>query len=122
MVTRDNVNIYIRKEKRKMMKTEVPIDLIPEKVRELLKEHKEEIEETWKKQEEEGGLSINLSAKLSTKEGNKICDVCISFTKEKVNDKRSFAWDERQGNFLKKKEKEKGEEGSNKEGKDKDAF
>jgi hypothetical protein len=93
-----------------MMKIEVPIDLIPEKVRELLNEHKGEIEETWNRREDGEDLSISLSAKLAVKEGNKICEVVMSFTKEKVKDKRSFAWDERQENLFKGKDKKGKEE------------
>ncbi len=39
----------------------------------------------------------------------------MSFTKDKVKDKRSFAWDEKQENLFKKKEKKEKKNGEEKQ-------
>lgn len=89
-----------------MEKIIVPMEAIEERIRELLNKHQEEIDQIWKERGEEEDLTISMSVKLGMKEGQKICDVGISFIKEKVKEKRSFPWDEKQENLFDKKGKE----------------
>ena len=98
-----------------MEKIIVPMDGIEERIRELLSNHEEEINEIWKERGEEEDLTISMSVKLGMKEGQKICDVGISFIKDKVKEKRSFPWDEKQENLFDKK---KGGDASSEKGKD----
>lgn len=94
------------------MKPVLPIDDITTRIRELLIEHKEEIEKIYMNEEETGpggivgdGLTISLSAKFSIKDNNNICDVAMAFSKGKVKDSRSFVWNEKQKNLFEEKEK-----------------
>lgn len=89
------------------MKAILPIDDITIRIRELLIEHKEEIEEIYMNEEEEerggivgDGLTISLSAKFSIKDNNNICEVAMAFSKGKVKDSRSFVWNEKQKNLF----------------------
>ncbi len=85
-----------------MDKKIIPMDAIEERIRELLTTHEETMNEIWKEHGEEEDLTISMSIKLGMKEGQKICDVGISFIKEKVKERRSFPWDERQSNLFDK--------------------
>jgi hypothetical protein len=89
------------------MKAILPIDDITTRIRELLIEHKEEIEEIYMHEEEEEtggiigeGLTISLSAKFSIKDNNNICEVAMAFSKGKVKDSWSFVWNEKQKNLF----------------------
>lgn len=71
------------------------LNKIPETVLQLIEDHREAIEAAWLKNDDES-LSINFSVKLAAKDGKNNCEVGISFVKEKVKDKVSFEWDDRQ--------------------------
>jgi hypothetical protein len=72
---------------------------IPEKVTELLDLHARDLEEAWANVGDEG-LTISLSVKVGFDKAHKgVCDVNLSFTKEKVKDTASFSWDDRQLNL-----------------------
>ena len=73
------------------------LDQIPEIIRLMLRDYVYDLEEAWTSKEEDEGLSISFSAKLSVdNQGKNNCDVSISFVKSKIKDKVSFNWDERQ--------------------------
>lgn len=80
------------------------LNQIPEKIQKLIGDYKEDIEKAWLNRDDE--LSITLSIKLSVKEGKNNCEVGISFIKEKIKDKISFTWDDRQGELNLKEGKE----------------
>jgi hypothetical protein len=87
-----------RRERRNMRDA---VQKIPGKVKELLDLHALDLEQAWANVGDEG-LTISLSAKIGFDKARKgICDVTLSFTKEKVKDTASFAWDDFQLNLLK---------------------
>jgi len=67
---------------------------IPTKIQELIVSYEKEIEKAWLAREDE--LSITFSVKLASKDGVNHCDIGISFVKEKIKDKTSFTWDDKQ--------------------------
>ncbi len=95
-----------------MEKIIVPMDGIEARIHELLGDHAQEINDIWKERGEEEDVTISMSVKLRMKEGQKLCDVGISYVKEKVRESKSFPWDDKQTNLFEKgkgkdKEKEK---------------
>lgn len=73
------------------------LDHIPETIRLMIRDYAADLEEAWSNREEDEGLTINFSGKLSTdSQGKNNCDVSISFTKSKIKDKVSFTWDDKQ--------------------------
>ncbi len=90
----------------------VPMDGIESRIHELLGDHAQEINDIWKDRGEEEDLTISMSIRLRMKEGQKLCDVGISYVKEKVRESKSFPWDDKQTNLFEKgKGKEKNESG-----------
>ncbi len=85
-----------------MEKIIVPMDGIESRIHELLGEHTQTINDLWKEKGEEEDISISLSVKLRIKEGQKLCDVGISYIKEKIRESKSFPWDEKQTNLFDK--------------------
>jgi hypothetical protein len=72
------------------------IQKIPEKVKDLLDGHDSDLEEAWANVGDEG-LTLSISAKIGfDKQRKGLCDVTLSFVKEKVKDTSSFSWDDRQ--------------------------
>ena len=74
---------------------------IPNKIGELLESHAVDLTEAWANVGE-GSLDISFSAKIGmNKHGEHVCEVGISFTVERMKDSVTFAWDDKQLNFLK---------------------
>ncbi len=73
---------------------------IPEEIENLIVNHKNDLQEAWANIGE-GELVISFSAKVGIKNGKGVCEVGISFTKDKVKDSVSFNWDDHQLNLLK---------------------
>jgi len=82
------------------------LDLIPEKIRGLLKDYREDFEQAWLKKEDDGDLSVSFSATFSVKHGANACEVGMSFIKEKIKDKTNFTWDDKQPTLPLKKNAE----------------
>ena len=69
---------------------------IPKKIEELLDSNLEDLEEAWSIC---GDESLNISFLIKVgfdKHSKPICEVGISFVKEKIKDSRSFTWDNKQ--------------------------
>lgn len=70
--------------------------LIPEKIKDLLETYSKDLEETWTLCGDEP-LNISFSAKIGFDKYSKpVCEVGISFVKEKVKDSRIFNWNDKQ--------------------------
>ena len=72
------------------------LDQIPEKVKGLIQDYKDDIIQAWSRKEDGEDLSIGLSAKIFVKNNQNRCEVCISFVKDKIKDSASFTWDDKQ--------------------------
>ena len=70
----------------------------------MLKDHVDDLEEAWANCGEEP-LTISFSAKIGIQKSKNVCEVSISFTKEKVKDSTTFFWDPNQGELFKTIEK-----------------
>lgn len=69
---------------------------IPEKIQELIQKHESDLREAWENRGEDP-LGISFPVKIGfDKIGKPVCEVSISFTKEKVKDSLTFNWDEKQ--------------------------
>ena len=66
------------------------LDQIPEKVKGLIQDYKDDIIQAWSRKEDGEDLSIGLSAKIFVKNNQNRCEVCISFVKDKIKDSASF--------------------------------
>ena len=86
-------------EKGENMKTEKALSEIPVKIAELIESYKEDLDKAWLKHEEDEPLSISFGAKVFVKDGKNQCEVSISFIKERIKDKITFPWDDRQLTF-----------------------
>ncbi len=73
---------------------------IPEEIENLIINHKNDLEDAWANIAD-GELVISFSAKVGIKNGKGVCEVGISFTKDKVRDSVNFNWDDKQLNLLK---------------------
>lgn len=73
--------------------------LIPNKIQGMLKDYSEDLEQAWVKAGEEP-LTISFSAKIGVAKGKNICEVSISFTKEKIKDSVTFEWSALQGQLF----------------------
>ena len=71
------------------------LDKIPEKIKELVTRNVDDLVEAWANC---GGdpLTISFSAKIGFKKEKPICEVGISFVKEKITDSVIFEWENRQ--------------------------
>lgn len=71
------------------------LEKIPEKIKELIVRNVDDLVEAWANC---GGdpLTISFSAKIGFKKEKPICEVGISFVKEKIVDSVTFEWDNRQ--------------------------
>jgi hypothetical protein len=78
------------------------LSVIPIKIQGMLKDYVEDLEQAWTNAGEEP-LTISFSAKIGIQKGTSknICEVSISFTKEKVKDSKTFYWDPNQGELFK---------------------
>jgi hypothetical protein len=72
----------------------IVLDQIPEKIQKLIAEHKGDIEEAFSLLPDDEALTVSFSAKIAIQKGRKICEVGISFTKEKVKDSLTFSWED----------------------------
>jgi hypothetical protein len=82
------------------MSIESALSQIPDKIRGMLQDYKEDIDEAWLHKDDSEGLTISFSAKLSvSKAGKHEGEVIMSFTKEKIKDKSTFNWDSQPGLF-----------------------
>jgi len=80
------------------------LSLIPSSIQTMLKNYVDDLEEAWANCGEEP-LTISFSAKIGVQKGKNICEVGISFTKEKVKDTATFYWNPNQGELFKTIEK-----------------
>lgn len=75
---------------------------IPEKISGLLNDYAKDIEEAWANTGEGEALNINLSAKIGfDKHSKPVCEITISFVKERIKGSVSFNWGN-QDNLFKK--------------------
>lgn len=77
---------------------------IPSKINAMLKDYAEDLEQAWTNAGEEP-LTISFSAKIGVVKGKNICEVSISFTKEKIKDTVTFEWSSLQGQLFDQIEK-----------------
>jgi hypothetical protein len=73
--------------------------IIPSKINVMLKDYAEDLEQAWTNAGEEP-LTISFSAKIGVAKGKCICEVSISFTKEKIKDTVTFEWNPLQGQLF----------------------
>lgn len=78
--------------------------LIPSKIQAMLNDYSMDLEQAWTNAGEDP-LTISFSAKIGIQKGKNVCEVSISFTKEKVKDSTTFYWDPNQGELFKTIEK-----------------
>jgi len=78
--------------------------LIPSKIQAMLKDYAEDLEQAWANAGEDP-LTISFSAKIGVAKGKNVCEVIISFTKEKIKDSVTFEWNANQGELFKEIEK-----------------
>lgn len=76
------------------------IILIPSKINAMLHDYADDLEEAWANSAEDP-LTISFSAKIGVTKGKNLCEVSISFTKEKVKDSVTFEWHANQGELFK---------------------
>lgn len=69
---------------------------IPVKIGELIESYSEDLDKAWLKHEEDEPLTISFGAKVFVKEGKNQCEVSMSFIAEKIKDKITFPWDDKQ--------------------------
>lgn len=74
-------------------KLELALLGIQEKIGKLIGGHQKEIEEAFAILPDDDPLTINFSAKIAIVKGKKICEVGISFVKEKIKDSCQFSWE-----------------------------
>lgn len=74
--------------------------LIPSKIEAMLKDYAEDLEQAWVNAGDDP-LTISFGAKIGIAKGKNICEVSISFTKDKVKDTSTFYWDPNQGELFK---------------------
>ena len=75
---------------------------IPEKINGLLNDYAKDLEEAWANLAENEALNVNLSAKIGfDKQGKPVCEITISFIKEKIKGSAIFNWDDKQIPLLK---------------------
>jgi hypothetical protein len=73
---------------------------IPEKIQAMLKDYAGELEEAWARLDEEP-LIVSFGIKIGMdKRGRGTCEIAMNFVAERVKDKTSFFWDDRQGNIM----------------------
>ena len=77
---------------------------IPSRIQKMLKDYTEDLEQAWTNAGEEP-LTISFSAKIGVAKGKNICEVSISFTKEKIKDTVTFEWSSLQGQLFDQIEK-----------------
>lgn len=77
---------------------------IPIRIAGLLKDYEEDLEQAWARCGEEP-LNISFSAKIGVAKGKNICEVSISFIKERIKDSKSFEWSKNQGKLFEAIEK-----------------
>lgn len=77
---------------------------IPIRIEGLLKDYEEDLEQAWIRCGEEP-LTISFSAKIGVARGKNICEVSISFVKEKIKDSQTFEWSNVQGKLFETIEK-----------------
>ncbi len=70
------------------------LDQIPSKIQKLIDGHRVDIEQAFSYLPDDEPLTLSFSAKIGIVKGKKICEVTISFTKEKVRDSLTFSWDD----------------------------
>ena len=73
--------------------------LIPSKIQGMLKDYAEDLEQAWANSGEDP-LTISFGAKIGVVKGKNICEVSISFTKEKIKDTVTFEWSAQQGELF----------------------
>ena len=73
--------------------------LIPSKIQSMLKDYTEDLEQAWANAGEDP-LTISFGAKIGIVKGKNICEVSISFTKEKIKDTVTFEWSALQGDLF----------------------
>ncbi len=73
---------------------------IPNKIGDLLESHAVDLTEAWANVGE-GSLDLSFSAKIGMKRGKNVCEVTISFSKEKVKDSVTFEWSDSQPHLFK---------------------
>jgi hypothetical protein len=73
--------------------------LIPSKIQSMLKDYTEDLEQAWANAGEDP-LTISFGAKIGIVKGKNICEVSISFTKEKIKDTVTFEWSALQGQLF----------------------
>lgn len=69
-------------------------DQIPAKIQHLIEKHKGDIEQAFSLLPDDEALNLSFSAKIAIVKGKKICEVGISFTKEKIKDSIQFSWED----------------------------
>lgn len=77
---------------------------IPGRIEGLLADYAEDLEQAWTMCGEEP-LTISFSAKIGIAKGKNVCEVGISFTKDKIKDSQTFEWSNVQGDLFKPPEK-----------------
>ncbi len=76
---------------------------IPQKIGELIEIEKDKLFEAWAARDDGETFSISVGIKLGTdRHGKNVCDITLSFIKEKVKTATSFTWDDHQLPLLKK--------------------
>ncbi len=71
--------------------------LIPDKIQELIEIEKDKLFEAWAARDDGENFSISVGIKLGTdRHGKNVCDISLSFIKEKVKTTTSFTWDDHQ--------------------------
>ncbi len=82
------------------------LDVLPEKIEGLIKDYLKDLDDAWLKREEKESLAVTFVAKFGVDKGNNVCEVSMSFMKEKIHDKTKFIFDDKQPSLpFKKKEK-----------------
>jgi hypothetical protein len=80
------------------------LSIIPNKIQGMLKYYTEDLEQAWANAGEDP-LTISFGAKIGVVKGKNICEVSISFTKEKIKDSVTFEWSALQGKLFDQIEK-----------------
>lgn len=75
---------------------ETVLDQIPEKVKGLIQDHKDDIIQAWSHNKDWMGFNVDFFVRIFVENNQNKCDVCISFVKEKIKDSASFTWDDKQ--------------------------
>ncbi len=70
------------------------LDQIPSKIEKLINGHRVDIEQAFSYLPDEEALTLSFSAKIAIVKGKKICEVGVSFVKDRVKDSLQFSWDD----------------------------